>query len=51
MKLEIIRQIDKLGRICIPIDVRKSIGIDKNSEIILTMTEEGILIKRKANIK
>ncbi len=47
MKLEVIRQVDKLGRICIPIDFRKSFGVDEDSEILVTVTDEGILLKKK----
>ena len=47
MKLEIIRHLDKLGRICIPIDFRKSLGVTEQSELLVTVTEEGILLKKK----
>ncbi len=47
MKFEIIRKIDKLGRLCIPKDFRKSLKITEKSEILITVTEEGILLKNK----
>lgn len=47
MKLEIIRHLDKLGRICIPMDFRRSMGITEQSELLVTITDEGILLKKK----
>ena len=47
MGLEVIRQMDKLGRICIPIDFRKSFGITDESKILITLTDEGILLKKR----
>jgi len=47
MKIEVIRHFDKLGRIVIPIDFRRSMGITDASEILVIATEEGILLKQK----
>jgi AbrB family looped-hinge helix DNA binding protein len=47
MKLEIIRHIDKLGRICIPMDFRKSFGIKEDTLIIVEETKEGVMLKVK----
>ena len=47
MELEIIRHFDKLGRIVIPIDFRRSMGITEDTEMLVTFTEEGILLKKK----
>jgi len=47
MKLEIIRHFDKLGRIVIPIDFRRSMGVTENTEILVTVNEEGILLKKR----
>ena len=47
MELEVIRQMDKLGRICIPKDFRKSFGITKDTRLLLVMTDEGILLKKR----
>ena len=47
MELEVIRQMDKLGRICIPKDFRKSFDITKDTRLLLVMTDEGILLKKR----
>ena len=47
MGLEVIRQMDKLGRICIPKDFRKSFDITKDTRLLLVMTDEGILLKKR----
>ena len=47
MKFEVIRYIDKLGRICIPIDVRRAMGVTEQSAIIIEVTEEGVLLRKK----
>jgi len=47
MKLEIIRHFDKLGRIVIPIDFRRSMGVTENTEILVTVNEEDILLKKR----
>lgn len=47
MGLEVIRQMDKLGRICIPKDFLKSFDITKDTRLLLVMTDEGILLKKR----
>lgn len=47
MKLEVIRHIDGLGRICIPKDFRRSFEITEETEIILEVTDVGIMLKVK----
>ena len=42
-KIGVKKEIDRLGRICIPKDMRKLFGIDK--EVELQVTRDGILIK------
>ena len=42
-KVGIIKEIDSLGRICIPKDMRKLFSMDK--EVELVVTPDGILIK------
>lgn len=42
-KIGITKEIDKLGRLQIPKDIRKRLGLNKNVELILT--EDGLLIK------
>ena len=40
------RKIDKLGRIVLPIDFRKSLGIRDSEEVLLSISENNITIKR-----
>ena len=47
MKLEIIRHFDKLGRIVIPKDFRRSMGVTTETDILISVTDEGILIRKK----
>jgi len=42
----ILRKIDKAGRIVLPIDFRKSLGIKDGEEILISISEEHITIKR-----
>lgn len=42
-KIGIVKEIDALGRLCIPKEMRKLFGL--NSEVSLIVTEEGILIQ------
>ena len=42
----IIRKIDKAGRIVLPIDFRKNLGIKDGEEILLSISDEHITIKR-----
>ena len=44
MQIGIIKEIDKLGRLVIPKEMRKRFSIDGMVELVLT--EEGILIKK-----
>ena len=45
MKFSVVRHIDKLGRICIPMDFRKSFGISEDTKIIIEETNDGIILK------
>ena len=47
MKFEVVRYIDKLGRICIPIDVRRAMGVTEQSAIIIEVTADGVLLRKK----
>lgn len=47
MKLEIIRHFDKVGRIVIPIDFRRSMGVTEDTDILITVSNEGILLKKR----
>ena len=39
------KEIDKLGRLCIPKEMRERLGIEK--EVVLVVTDQGILIKNE----
>ena len=45
MKFSVVRHIDKLGRICIPMDFRKSFGISEDTKITIEETKDGIILK------
>jgi len=46
----IIRQIDDLGRVVIPVEIRKLLGIDEqNSEVSITVKDSTILIDKYIN--
>ena len=48
-KIGIIREVDNLGRVVIPKEIRKTYGLEKEIEII--STEEGVLLRNpKYNI-
>lgn len=42
-KIGIIKEIDSLGRLQIPKEIRKRLGLNKNVELLIT--EEGLLIR------
>ena len=44
MNTKIIRQIDKLGRLVIPIDLRKQYGIKAGDNVSIIAHEKGIVI-------
>ena len=44
MKNKICREIDKLGRLVIPIDLRKQYGFTPGDKVWFTAHDEGILI-------
>lgn len=46
MKIQIIRKIDKLGRIVIPKDVRSSLNIEDNNDIEITIENDAIILKK-----
>ncbi len=45
MKYGIIRQVDSLGRVVLPVELRKLYGIEKNGSVEILGTDEGILIR------
>ena len=40
------KQLDSLGRILIPKDIRKKLGFELNSPLEMIITEEGVLIRK-----
>lgn len=46
--MEICRQIDKLGRLVIPSDLRKAYGFKPGENVYFSMEENGILLHSKA---
>ena len=49
MDFAVIRKIDKLGRIVIPKDFRKALGVDLDSELIIRLKDGVITVN--ANLK
>ena len=45
----IVRKLDRLGRIVIPIEIRKTLGIDPGDALEILATDEGILLKIDTN--
>ena len=48
---KIIRKIDSLGRIVIPMDIRKALNLSSGDDIEINITGESILIKKSENKK
>ena len=46
-KFKIIRQIDKLGRIVIPKDIRKTFNISSGDDISITVDNNSIILKKE----
>lgn len=44
--LGIVRNLDDLGRICIPKEIRKSLDMKDNDAVEIFMTRTGIFIKK-----
>ena len=45
MKYKIMRKIDKLGRIVLPMDFRKALGLEKEAEVNVSIIGNTITIK------
>ena len=45
MKAEIIRRVDKLGRIVLPKELRSSLGWSTNAKVSILLHDDGILLK------
>ena len=39
------REVDNLGRIVLPMEFRKKLGIERNSKVLITMNDETVFIK------
>ena len=39
------RVVDRLGRIVIPSDMRKMVNVDIGTKVVITATDEGVIIK------
>ena len=46
----ITKRIDHLGRIVLPMDFRKALGLSANSEILISLENEGLTIKRNLRV-
>lgn len=46
-KLHFVRKIDELGRIVIPIELRKILNIQEKDSLGLSLTEDGIFINKE----
>ena len=49
--LGIVRRIDNLGRVVIPMEIRKTNGWDEQTPMEMFSTEDGLLIRKYADIK
>ncbi len=45
MNFYVVRKLDKLGRLVLPLDYRKALGLENGSDIVLAFEEGGIIIK------
>ena len=42
----IVRQVDELGRVVIPIELRRNLGIDKRDSMEIFVSEDQIILKK-----
>ena len=47
MEIKIIRQIDKLGRIVIPKDIRKTFNISSGDDICITVDNNSVILTKE----
>ena len=43
----IIRPIDHLGRLCVPIEIRKAVGLESHAEVEFFAWDDGCILMRK----
>jgi len=41
------REIDHVGRMVIPMEMRKALGIEFNSEVVVSLSDDSIVVKPK----
>lgn len=46
-----IREVDRLGRICLPIEMRRAYEIDKGAQVVITTTPDGIFLRSIGDAK
>ena len=46
-KSHFVRKIDELGRIVVPIELRKILDIKERDSLVISLTDEGIFIKKE----
>jgi AbrB family looped-hinge helix DNA binding protein len=46
MRGAMVRRVDDLGRLCLPVEMRKSLGLDTGSPVTITPTEDGLILRR-----
>ena len=44
------REVDNLGRVVLPIEFRKKLGIERNSKVSITIDDDTVLIKASEKI-
>ena len=49
MKIKIFRQIDRLGRLVIPVDLRKQYGLKAGDTVCLTTDDDVLILAKKQN--
>ena len=47
--MDICKEIDKLGRLVIPVDLRKTYGFKIGDKVYLQLRDDGILIRAKVS--
>ena len=40
-----IREVDRLGRICLPIEMRRAYDMENGAQVVITPTENGIILR------
>ena len=51
MEVKIIRKMDKLGRIVIPNDIRKTLNLTREDEIEITIENGAVVMKKSKKTK